>query len=220
MLRSEAISIIKAATGFRVNQDATIIRALQTAQRDLEQGKSLPNWLLVFDAAITVTANTPSITLPTGFLRLHDDYDMYYVNSDSARVFIPRRNYTEAYQTYVASGEEDDSAVTSDSDYPKVIVYKNRTQGILIPTPTTSFTAYLTYYKAADVLTTDIENAWLANSANYLIGMAGLHVAGPLRDKDAMTYFTTMLKAGAASHMGQIVDDELMGRGLVMGRNN
>lgn len=220
MNRSEAVSIIKAGTGFRINQDSTIIRALQTAQRDLEQGKSLPNFLLQFDAAITVTANNPAITLPTGFLRLHDDYDMYYLNSDGGRVFLPRRNYTEAYQAYVASGDEDDSPATSDSAYPQVVVYRNKTSAILIPTPTVGFTAYLTYYKAADLLDADIENVWLANSANYLIGMAGLHVAGPLRDKDAMTYFTTMLKAGASSHMGQIVEDELMGRGLVMGRNN
>lgn len=220
MLRSEAISIIKAGTGFRVNQDATIIRALQTAQRDLEQGKSLPNFLIEFDATIDVTANNDTITLPTNFLRLHDDYDLYYVNSGSARVFLPRRNYTEAYQAYVASGEEDDSVVTSNSEYPKVVVYRNQTTAILIPTPTVSFTAKLTYYKKAAVLNSDAENEWLANSANYLIGMAGIHVAGPLRDKDAMAYFTTMLKSGAASHMGQIVDDELMGRGLVMGRDN
>lgn len=220
MLRSEAISIIKAATGFRAGSDTTIIRALQTAQRDLEQGKTLPNFLLEFDASITVTADDPLVTLPTGFLRLHDDYDMYYVNSDLARVFLPRRNYTEAYQAYVASGEEDDSAAVSDSAYPKVVVYRNSAQAVLIPTPTVSFTAKLTYYKAAALLDSDIENAWLANSANYLIGMAGLHVAGPLRDKDAMSYFSMMLKAGASSHLGDIIDDELMGRGLVMGRNN
>lgn len=220
MDRSEAISIIKAATGFRAGSDTTIIRALKTAQRDLEQGKTLPNFLLQFDTTIAVTANNPVITLPTGFLRLHDDYDMYYLNSSLARVFLPRRNFTEAYQAYVASGEDDDTPSASDSAYPQVVVYRNATQAVLIPTPTVSFTAYLTYYKAGVVLDSDVENEWLANSANYLIGMAGLHVAGPLRDKDAMSYFSMMLKAGASSHLGEIIDDEIAGRGLIMGRNN
>lgn len=221
MLRAEAIAIIKRGLGFRQTQDTAIIAALKEAQRELELGQTLPNFLLEFDTPVAVTAATNAITLPTGFIRLHDDYDLYYVNSDNASVFLPRRNYTEAYQAYVASGEADDSAVIGQpSSYPQVVVLLNKTQAILIPTPTISFTAYLTYYKAAAKLDSDIENVWLANAPDVLIGMAGMIVAGNLRDKDALSEFTRRAGMGKKSLMGDIVEDELGGRGLVMGRNN
>lgn len=222
MLRSEAIAEIKRGLGFRQTQDTTIIAALKSAQEILETGRTLPSWLLVYDQAITVTANSANITLPTDFLRFHDDYDLYRVDSNSTgRIFIPRRNYTEAYQAYVANGTKDDSAViATTSSYPDVLVMRGKTAGLLIPTPTIGFTAYLTFYKKAAVLSSDVENAWLLNNSNSLIGLAGIKVAGPLRDKGAMELFSTQYKMGQGSFMGDIVEDELAGRPLIMGRNN
>jgi len=221
MLRSEAITIIKRGLGFRPTQDSTIISALQWAQRQLELGKTLPNFLLQFDTAITVTADTATITLPTGFIRFSDEYELYYTNSDAAKVFLPRKNYTEAYTAYVASGEEDDSAVIDTANtYGSVVVHKNKTSAIIIPTPTVSYTAYLTYYKAATVLSSDIENVWLANAPDALIGLAGMQAAQMVRDKDAVAQFSQMAKLGTSALLGDIIEDELAGRGLVMGRNN
>jgi hypothetical protein len=219
MLRSEAINVIKRGLGFRQTQDVAIIAALKQVQRDLEAGKTLPNWLLVFDAPITVTANTATSALPTGFLRVHEDYPLYRSGSGGAKVFIPRKNYTEAYQAYVASGEEDD-VVMSAGTFPAVYVQRNKTTIEWIPIPTTSFTTYLTYYKAAQVLDSEIENLWLANAANYLVGLAGVQVAGDLRDKGGVDKFTLMAKMGAQAVMGDIIEDELAGRPLMMGRNN
>lgn len=220
MLRSEAITEIKVGLGFRQTHDATIVRALKESQRILELGHTLPSFLITYDESIAVTANNPIITLPERFIRLHDDYDLYYTNSDSARVFIPRRNYTEAYQAYVASGEEDDSVDSPSSSYPQVVVLKGKTEMILIPTPTISFTASLTFYQGAALLDTDIENAWLANAPDVLIGMAGMRVAAILRDKGAYAQFAQRANLGGKSLMGDIVEDELAGRALVMGRNN
>lgn len=220
MNRTTAVAEIKRGLGFRQTQDTTIINALQAAQRDLETGRSLPDWLLEYDAEIVVTADNPNITLPERFLRLHEDYELYYTNSDGARVFIPRRNYTEAYQAYVASGDEDDVVDVNSSSYPQVWVKRGRTAGILVPTPTVSFSAYLTYYKGAVLLDTDVENGWLANASDLLIGLAGIKVAGIVRDKGALEMFTTQYKLGQGSYIGEIVEDELQGRGLIMGRNN
>jgi hypothetical protein len=220
MLRSEAISIIKRGLGFRQTQDAAIIAALQEAQRIMELGHTLPEWLLVYDQAVTVTAGVPTITLPTGFIRMPDDFDLYYINSDSARVFIPRKNYTEAYQAYVASGDENDTPDGVDSTYPKVWVRRGKTAGLVIPTPTVSFTAYMTFYKAAATLDSDVENLWLANVPDLLIGMAGMTVAGNLRDNAAYAQFQQRANLAGRSHMGDIIEDELAGRGLIMGRDN
>lgn len=221
MLRSEAIGIIKRGLGFRQTQDSSIIAALQSAQRTLELGHTLPSWLLVYDQPIAVTANNAAITLPTRFLRFHDDYQLYYVNSGSANVFIPRKNYTEAYEAYVASGEEDDSAVIDTTNqYPSVFVPRGKATALLLPTPTVSFTAYLTFYQGAAILNSDVENAWLLNAPDYLIGEAGMQVAGDLRDKDALSRFQAMRDRGGRSFLGDVIEDELAGRPLVMGRNN
>lgn len=221
MMRSEAIGIIKRGLGFRQTQDTAIIAALQAAQRDLEAGKTLPTWLLTFDAPIPVTPGTATVTLPVNFLRLHDDYNVYYVNSDGARVFLPRKNYTEAYTAYVASGRENDTVDDPQNNgFSSVIVIQSRTTAVLIPTPTVAFTIYLTYYHGAAPLTGEVENEWLANAANYLIGLAGMNVAGDLRDAGALQRFTSMARLGGQGYMGEVIEQELMGRPLIMGRNN
>lgn len=221
MIRSEAVAEIKRGLGFRQTQDTTIIAALQSAQRILETGRSLPDWLLVYDAAITVTADDPLFALPERFLRFHEDYELYYTNSDAARVFIPRRGYQEAYTSYVATGEEDASAVDTETDtYPSVFVQRSSTAGLFIPTPTTSFTAYLTYYRGAVLLDTDVENLWLEKIPDLIISLAGMKVAGTLRDKDALNKFSTDYKMAQGSYLGDIVEQELAGRPMIMGRNN
>jgi hypothetical protein len=210
MLRSEAITIIKRGLGFRQTQDAAIIAALKQAQRDAELGQTLPNFLLAFDQPIVVTADDPIVALPNGFIRFADDYVPYYVNSDLVIVTLPRRHNLEAKDAYL----------TSNADYPQVFVQQTKTRGYLVPTPKTSFTIYVTAYKAADVLDSEMENAWLANAPNYLVGMAGVHVAGDVRDRGAMEKFNTMARIGQKALLGDIVEDELAGRPLIMGRNN
>lgn len=214
MLRSEAIGIIKRGLGFRQTQDAAIIAALQATQRDLEAGKTLPNWLLAFDVEVPVTAGTAAIVMPTGFLRLHDDYDLYYLTSENVPVSLPRKTPQEAQEAYP------EATVVNSGGYPKVMVLQNQTRARLVPTPTVSFTAYLTYYKAADLLTTDIENAWLAKAPDYMVGLAGMKVAGNVRDAGALQAFTSMAKLGGQGYMGEVIEQELAGRPLIMGRDN
>jgi hypothetical protein len=224
MLRSEAITIIKRGLGFRQTQDAAIVAALKQAQRDLEAGKTLPEWLMTTTpASITVTPGNAFIVLPVGFLRLHDDHEMYYLNSGGAQVFLPRRNYSEAYEAQIGSLHDPDSVVTpSTGVYPQVVVYLSNTRAQLFPTPTaTTLTSVkLDHYAAAAVLDSEMENAWLKYAANYLVGMAGLQVAGDLRDRGAADKFSMMMKMGAQAYFAGVVDAELAGRPLIMGRNN
>lgn len=222
MDRAAAIADIKRGLGYRQTQETTIIAKLQEAQRLLELGRTLPNFLLVFNTPITVTADNEVIALPTGFIRFHDDYQMYYLNSDNAKVFVPRKNYSEAYFAYVGSGAADDSAQLDDATdgYPKAVVIPNKTNGILIPKPTVSFTMYLTAYIKDEVLDANVQNLWLLNAPDVLIGLAGKLTADVLRDKDASAAFADRYKLGLGSLLGDIIEDELAGRGLVMGRNN
>jgi hypothetical protein len=210
MLRSEAISIIKRGLGFRQTQDAAIVAALKQAQRDAEQGQTLPSWLVAFDVPIVVPAHATTAALPPDFLRFHEEYPPYWINSDGAKVFFPRRNAIEAGDAYGRS----------DADYVQVFILRNKTTIELVPPPKTDTTYYLTYYHAAAVLDSEQENEWLKYAPNYLVGMAGVHVAGDLRDQAAAGKFNTMAKIGQRAMIGDIVEDELAGRALIMGRNN
>jgi len=227
MMRSEAITIIKRGLGFRQTQDAAIIAALKQAQRDLEAGHTLPKWLLQVGTQVDYfTYNSGQFQLPTNFLRASDDFPPFYVpgelaNTTVTKVFLPRREYLEAYNAYVGSGAPGEEVVTvSQSQYPEVWVQINRETGILFPRPTKNFKLYFTYYFEDQVLDTDIENFWLKLAPNLMIGVAGVYVAGDVRDKGAAERFSLMAKSAHASMFNEIIEAELVGRPLIMGRNN
>lgn len=213
MMRSEAIGIIKRGLGFRQTQDAAIVAALKQVQRDLEHGKTLPDWLLTYGAVCSVLTPGYIVTLPTTFLRFHEEYPPYYVDADGTAVNIPRKNSMEARDAYPAS--PDDVA-----GYPKVFVLLGDGRIQLYPKSTVGLSIYVTYYRSEPTLDSEIENAWLAKAANYLVGLAGVQIAGDLRDKGAMEKFSLMAKMGNSAYLGDIVETELAGRPLVMGRNN
>lgn len=208
---SQAIVEVKRGLGYRTTLDSSITAAIQSVQRTLERGTSLPDFLLVYDAEITVTADTAAITLPERFLRLHDDFEMYYVDSDEGRVSLPIKNEAEARSTY--------GSIT-DSTHGKVWARRGNTAGILIPTPTQSATYYLTYYRGDVELTVGSQtNLWLTHLPDLIIGQAGMETLGSARDKDAVAYFQQRLVRGERSRLAGIVDAELQGRALIMGRN-
>ena len=210
MLRSEAITIIKRGLGFRQTQDAAIVAALKQVQRDFETGATLPEWMVVYAEPQVVSALTGTAPLPAGFLRLHEEYPAYFLNTSGGKVYTPRKNATEAKEAYPAPATD---------GYPRVMVVQGSALAF-VPPPTVDTTIYLTYYRAEPTLDSDIENGWLKNAANYLVGVAGVMVAADLRDKGAMDKFNLMAKSGYKSYIGGVVDDELMGRPLIMGRNN
>lgn len=218
MLRSEAISEIKRGLGYRQTQDTTIIAALQKAQRILELGRTLPSFLKTTLSVATV-ANTQAITIPATFIRLEEDFLPYYVNANGANIFLPMRTHAEAYAAYVADGTSEDVEPAVSSGFPSVFVLRNKTSALLIPTPTTVFTIYIPCYAQDTVLTAETENDWLKYAPDVLIGLAGTYVAGTLRDKDALSLFAAQRDTGMRGLLGDIIEDELTGRPLIMGRN-
>ena len=218
MLRSEAITIIKRGLGFRQTQDAAIIAALKQAQRELELGKTLPEWLRVFVTTL-ITPGSGVVTMPEGFIRLSDEMPVYYVTTEGALVMLPHRMNDEAFDAYMAGESFTEPEANT---YPQVFILRSKTQGVLypIPTVTTLTTIVIPCYLKADVLDSDIENLWLEHAPDYLIGIAGGIVAGQLRDVGAAQVFTSQAQRGQRALIGDIVEDELAGRPLMMGRNN
>src|SRR5262245_3597204 len=208
----EALTEIKRGLGYRTTLDSSIVGAINSVQRTLEEGVSLPDFLLVYDAPITVTAAIEAITLPANFIRMHDKFDMYYVDSDGKRNYLPRKDEQEARVAH--------AGVTSPT-YPRVWARRTNTSGVLIPKPALSGTYFLTYYKAEPVLSIGgtITNKWLDNRPDIIIGTAGLEVCTAVGYKDGFDFFRQRLTRGEKTRMGSIVEQELQGKGVVMGRN-
>jgi len=222
MLRSEAVTIIKRGLGFRQTQDASIIAALQEAQRDAESGHTLPAWIVNFGGSIEVEANHPFVVLPDDFLRMHDDFPLQYIRpapNNTAQIFIPRLTYTD-FRRIMTGSELGSLAIPTAADFPSGYILLSNRSLQLVPIPTNDIILLVIYYAAQPVLDSDIENNWLKYAPNYLIGLAGVKVAQSLRDRGAMEKFNTMAQLGHKGLMGEIIEQELVGRTLIMGRNN
>jgi len=204
MLRSAAVQRINQALGFRPSGnplEGAIISALQEAQRDLERGKTLPKFLLQEGASFTLLAGEYTAPLPSGFIRVSDD--------------TPISTFPPEVQFFPFT-----------SGQPSVYVIQNSVINFLIPAAQ-DYTLYWDYYKAADPLTSDIENAWLVSDSTtqrlgapeWLIGEAGLRIAMDLANQNAIGTFTSMRQAGRAACFGEIVATEEASGPFQMGAN-
>lgn len=210
MLRDVAVTRIQDGLGFATRQSDKIVLRLQEAQRELEMGKTLPPFLLQEAQTLTLLIGTNSVALPAGFLRIDDQFRPYFIGTGatSPTFLSVKRAYTDALDAVF-----DDTAAG-----PKVLVIGRSTISFINNADAT-YTIFWQYYKAADSLATNIENAWLANAPEWLIGEAGWRMAMDLRDKDAVTVFDNLRKTGRAAVFGEIVADEESGGPLVMGAN-
>lgn len=214
MLRSEAIQRINDGLGFMAtgnSLEATIIKRLQEAQRDLERGKTLPKFLIAEDEPLALVAGTSTVALPSDFLRIDDEVQLHYTPATSdIPVFLEKKFYTDAVLAYMQTATA--AAV------PKVYVMRKATIDFIYPADT-DYALLWNYYRAADVLSSDIENAWLANAPEWLIGEAGMRVARDARDPDALSVFTEMRQAGRAAIFAEDLADDESGGPFVMGAN-
>lgn len=215
MLRSEAIERINEGLGFRKSGNTLeqhIILRLQEAQRDLERGKTLPRFLLQEDQTLTLTAATHSSAKPTGFLRESDENRLhYFVLGSDKPIFLARRYYIDAVIAQLVHDDELPRA-------PSVYVIRNSTIDF-ITTADITYTLRWDYYKAAELLTTDIENEWLANAPEWLIGEAGYRIAMSTRDKDAVALFNDLRTSARAATFAEDLAAELASGPLHIGAN-
>ena len=62
----------------------------------------------------------------------------------------------------------------------------------IFPTPDEAYVLKMIYYKADDLLTSNIENLWLKHIPWLMIGLAGAPIAAGLRDKNAVSVFAAL----------------------------
>lgn len=219
MTRDEAVARIKAGLGFKTNQDANIVLRLQEAQRELEAGKTLPPFLLQEDAILTFAIGTSFKAAPTGFLRPDENNPLHYV---------PVGATSPAFVTLVAATEYSkvlNQIYTTDRGAPSIGVLRRGTASSdawiidFINVADITYNLTWSYYKRGALLSANIENEWLLNAPEWLIGEAGWRMAMDLRDKDAITIFDSLRKSGRAACFGEIIAREDSTGPFVMGAN-
>lgn len=227
MNRTAAVQRINQGIGFRASGNAlesTIVSMLQEAQRDLERGKTLPRFLLQENQTLALVSGAHTAALPTGFLRESDDNALHFFPSTTTRpVFLARRYFKDSL--LAPSETLEDSPLPSQSVPPSVFVIRKTTIDF-VTNANQNYTLYWDYYKAAALLTTDIENEWLVETPGpsmgapeWLIGEAGYRIAKDLRDADAMSIFDGLRTQGRAACFGEDIASELASGPLQMGAN-
>jgi hypothetical protein len=199
MLRSVAVARIQDQLGFMTGQSDKVIARLQEAQRDLENGKTLPKFLLQENQALTLTAGESTVVLPALFLRPDDNNKLHYIiaGEDKPTYIEWERDFNLAFELYY----------TTTPSAPVVAHLRNLVIDFIRPADAT-YTIGWSYYKRGDPLTTDVENEWLEETRGapeWLIGEAGWRLAKDKRDKDAIASFDQMRTQGRAACFGEIL---------------
>ena len=209
MLRSEAVERITDGLGFRSSLADRAVARLKEAQRFMEQGKSLPWFLIQEDQALSLLSTTNTVALPDDFIREVDYETMRFTaTGNTYPTFVKRKSFDDAIQAYGGT----------DSDHPLVYALRGTTL-YFFPTADSDYDLTWSYYAKDDVLDTDIENAWLREAPEVLIGLAGMRLARDIRDKEAVAIFQPMYVEARQALLGEMAArEEAMGAGA-MGEN-
>jgi hypothetical protein len=200
MTRDEAVEEIKQGLSYRRDGDDEIVTALQRAQGLLERpGRTLPYFLIEENATLVTVAGTQTVALPTGFIKEVDGFGLRYSydGSVSPNVKFLKKSSDSQIRAYYT----DESGTVIEGGPDQYILLKESIR--IYPIPDAVYTLYWDFYKEADSLTTNIENAWLEHNPDILIGLAGQRVAARKRDQAAVGLFTGQYNDG----LRQLISD-------------
>lgn len=209
MNRDQAVALVKQHLGFRTNLDSEIVTHLQNAQSDLELGITLPWFLLEEDVTISVTAGNRDYPLPDGFLRLHEDDPLHFIDENGSTRTLAKKPYAEALNYY--SGFEPGN--------PQAYSIRKETF-FISPEPSAAITITYSYFKAAPELTDGTtENDWLTYFPYLLIGEAGLRMSEGAQNPKAQKFFANMLARDRVRLSNVIAEREQQNTSYALGRN-
>lgn len=212
MTRDEAVARIKVGLGFIAGTvfDADIVTMLQHVQQEAEKEPELPIWLKKQYVGLATAANTRTTNLPSDFIREFDGDQMSVTDTDGNVTEVVKND--EGYLRLRYPDPDD----TSDVTVPRGYAIANG-QFRWYPLPSDVFTLNGTYYFKDDLLTTNIENRWLRELPELLMGRAGYNIAVGKRDKDAMAFFSEMKTVAIAKLHLKTTADENAGSKPIMG---
>lgn len=211
MNRSDAISRLQRGAGFLTGQTDTIISCLQEAQRLLENGRTLPVFLIQEDQTLAVASGTGETALPTGFIREVDNEELRYVPSGATVPrFLEKTNLKNAVKTFAGD----------DAGAPRAYVLRN--SGLLIyPERDQAYSLTWSYYKHSVSLADEVStNEWLQDEnggPEALIGKAGMILAADLKDEISYKKFAAMYAEGWAGVFAEVILREETNQPIAVG---
>jgi hypothetical protein len=212
MTRDEAVAFIKFGLGNRTGTelDNAIVARLQQAQRLLEQGRSLPYFLKVEDAAFAVPQGNADVPFPVGFLREVQHETFHYPTQDGTA------------WTYL--GKVDPETGNKAMGFRTDVVGRPGSYAIMktafrfFPKRDRDYSLTFSYYKRGTALDTNVaDNAWLVNGPDILIGRAGSLIAEVIAHDRAKAAFDAQFLAGWNSAFAEGIMREEENMPTVMG---
>ena len=207
MQRDTAVARIKQICGFRTGNDTEIVNAIQDAQRALEMGTTLPWFLVEEGTTIALTSGNRVGTLPTGFIRFARKRGPHYFPASSTK------------PTYLEEKDQDEAllwAADQSAAAPRCYVLKKATIEVY-PLPDATYTLYTDFYKKDTILDSNLENQWLANVPDLLIGAGGLLIATDLRDNLAIQKAQSLYDVWMKKMLAETYERARANRPLSMG---
>lgn len=205
MLRDIAVARVKMILGFRTDQDANIVQAMQEVQEELEKEPSLPTFLKkIYVAPFQTSIGVRTVDAPADFIR-EDEDDQLFI--DSLDTILVKDQMGELRLRYPDSGPPVKYALVDRKFY-------------FFPLPDAVYALTGTYFAEDAVLTTNIENKWLANVPDLIIGMAGMIMAASLRDQAALQLFTGLAASAKTKIAYTSTANEAAGSKPVIGGDN
>lgn len=205
MDRDEAVARIQRGLGWREDLVDEIVAALKEARRNLEMGKSLPNFLLQETQSLVLPAGSANVALPDGFIREFQEEGLWLVQAAEPDNII----WLEKLDFNIGNSR----FANSDPGTPQA--YTLRRNSIKFwPTRDVAYTLTWSYYKKSVDLSSNVDdNEWLdedEGAPEVLIGRAGTIIAGDLQDQASLQKFAAMYSAASAAMFGedQLNDEE------------
>lgn len=146
---------------------ADIILEFQATQARLEQGITLPWFLVSDDTSRTATIGNENFAIPTGFLRLYEEGGALWYRELSTEKWkrITKEDYVDIHDTH---------GVTLGA--PKLYTVEGLNYK-LAPIPDKAYMMRTKAYVTDSVLSTNIENNWLKYASDLLLAETGIIMA-------------------------------------------
>lgn len=212
MDRTAAVASIHRDLGFRSDQEANIITALQDTQVELERDNELPWFLKTEMSSINTTNGESRVPLPSDFLREIDrdeEGGLFYYSSTASVEERWKPLEKESLNTLIIAYGDDTGppeAYAADDEYLRIF-----------PKPDAAYPLKMIYYHKDTVLSSNVENKWLKYAHELMIGIAGQKIARPLRDAAALAEFQRMELRGRKRLMDENIARLEVGRIRQMG---
>lgn len=184
--RDQAIARIQQGLGWRSDKATEILLELRLKQAELEDGQTLPWWLVVH-GFVNATAGQSILTIPTGWIRFVEDED---ITVDGLKVRVI--DYADLIQV-----RRDPSTGKDEVGVPRYLAIRSDGFAIApIPTQTTRFDwSYYAHDADLSTVAATATNKWLTNAPQVLIGAAGTAMARDLDYQTSEQRFLTMYQA-------------------------